>query len=267
MFRTQDLPSNGVFRRSCTLTDCRLQGLPLPGVSDWGHVTHTAAVALPMALVLPVDSLGPIRDWGLAPPPEPEKPPEPVHEDFGAGLTNWLCTTDDWRQDIAGVRTGSLALLRPSLNMSDYELEFLGKIENRSLGFVFRAANTNNYQAVQIALDAAGGVHLARYAVLGGEHSQPAIAPLDLAVAKNASCRVKLSVCGSDFKLFVNDKPAFDWTDDRLPEGGVGFFSDGEDRARLYWVKVTPFYEAHGDEHYPIAALAADIHKEIRIGV
>jgi hypothetical protein len=267
MFRTHDLPAAGGFHRACTLTGWHLQGLALPGATDWGRVTHTASVALPMSLVLPVDSLGPIRDWGLAPPPEPEKPPEPVHEDFGAGLANWLCPTDDWRQDIAGVRTGSLALLRPSMNMSDYEFEFLGKIENRSLGFVFRAADTNNYHAVQIALDAAGGVHLARYSVLGGKQAPPAIAPLDLALAKNASCRVKLSVCGSDFKLFANDKPAFDWSDDRLPEGGVGFFSDGEDRARLYWVKVTPFYEAHRDENYPIAALGAEFHREIRIGV
>jgi hypothetical protein len=267
MFHAHDLPSAGIFRRSCTLTHCGLQGLSMPGLADWGRVTHTIAVALPMPVVLPADSLGPIRDWGLAPPPEPQKPPEPLHEDFGAGLANWLCSADDWRQDIAGVRTGSLALLRPSMNMSDYEFEFLGKIENRTIGFVFRAANISNYYAVQIALDAAGGAHLARYSVLGGNQAQPAIAPLALALAKNASCRVRLSICGSDFKLFVNDKPVFDWSDDRLPEGGVGFFSDGEDRARLYWVKVTPSYEAHGDEDYSIGALGAEFHREIRIGV
>ena len=54
----------------------------------------------------------------------------------------------------------------------------------------------------------------------------------------------------------------------RLPEGGVGFFSDGEDRARLYWVKVTPYPEAHTDETYPpLARVGTEIHREIRMGV
>jgi hypothetical protein len=268
MFRTHDLPLANGFRRGCSLMDWRLLAPARPDGTDWGRMTRAAEVALPLPLVLPVDSLGPIRDWGLAPPPEPEKPPEPIHEDFSAGLANWLCANADWRQDIAGVRTGSLALLRPSLNMSDYELEFLCKIENRSIGWVFRAANTSNYYAVQIALDAAGAAHLARYTVLAGDREQPAIAPLDLQLAKSASCRVKLIVSGCDFRLLVNDKPVFDWSDDRLTEGGIGFFSDGEDRARLYWVKVVPFYEARPEEEYAaVAALGAGIHREIRMGV
>jgi hypothetical protein len=248
--------------------DWRLLPPARPGSADWGRESHAALVALPLPLVLPVDSLGPIRDWGLAPPPEPEKPPEPVNEDFGAGLANWLCANADWRQDIAGVRTGSLALLRPSLNMSDYEFEFLCKIENRSIGWVFRAANASNYYAMQLAVDTAGAAHLARYSVLAGERQPPAIAPLAMQLAKNASCRVKLSAVGGDFRLLINDKPVFDWSDDLLPEGGIGFFSDGEDRARLYWVKVTPYYEARIEDDYsPMAALGAEIHREIRMGV
>jgi hypothetical protein len=268
MFRGHDLPAADAFRRTCTMMDWRLLDPARPGSADWGRTSRPATVALPQPLMLPIDLLGPIRDWGLAPPPEPEKPPEPVHEDFSSGLSNWLGANADWRQDIAGVRTGSLALLRPSLNMSDYELEFLCKIENRSIGWVFRAANTSNYYAVQIALDGEGRAHLARYSVLAGEREQPAIAPLDLQLVKSASCRIKFDVCGNDFNLFVNDKPVFDWSDDRLPEGGVGFFSDGEDRARLYWVKVTPVYEAHAEEDYsPVAALGAGIHREFRMGV
>jgi hypothetical protein len=268
MFRAHDLPAADAFRRACTVMDWRLLPPARPGATDWGRQSHAATVPQPLPLMLPIDSLGPIRDWGLAPPPEPEKPPEPIHEDFSAGLANWLCANADWRQDIAGVRTGSLALLRPSLNMYDYEFEFLCKIENRSIGCVFRAANTSNYHAVQIAVDGAGSAHLARYSMLAGERDQPAIAPLDMQITKSASCRVKLTVTGGNFKLLVNDKPAFDWTDDRLPEGGVGFFSDGEDRARLYWVKVTPLYEARLDDDYsPVVALGAGIHREITLGV
>jgi len=269
MYRAGAAPSAAPLRRAATLMDWGTMAPPIPGSSDWGRGPRIAAVALPLPFVLPVDSLGPIRDWGLAPPPEPEQPPEPVHEDFAAGLANWLCANADWRQDIAGVRTGSLALLRPSLNMCDYELEFLGKIENQSLGWVFRAANTSNYHAVRILLDAASGTtQLARFAVLAGEREEQAAAPLPVTVAQNASCRVKMSIRGSEFKLYINDKPAFAWEDSRLPEGGVGFFSEADDRARLYWVKVTPFYETLSDELYPpIANGRAGIHREIRMGV
>jgi hypothetical protein len=269
MYRGGTAPAAAPFRRIPTLMDWGTVAPPMPSSSDGGRAPSIAAVALPLPFVLPVDSLGPIRDWGLAPPPEPEQPPEPVHEDFAAGLANWLCANADWRQDIAGVRTGSLALLRPSLNMCDYELEFLGKIENQSLGWVFRAANSANYHAVRIVLDSdSATAQLARFAVLAGEREEESRAPLPITVAQNASCRVKMSVQGSEFKLYINDKPAFAWEDSRLPEGGVGFFSEADDRARLYWVKVTPFYESLTDElDPPIANIRAEIHREIRMGV
>jgi hypothetical protein len=219
--------------------------------------------------VLPTGLLDPVRDWGLAPPPEPEKPPEPVHEDFVSGLANWIFTNADWKQDIAGVRTGSLALLRPSLSMRDYELEFLGKIEKQSIGWVFRGRDTSNYHTARLVVDnGAGTAQLVRSTVLAGEREAAVSVPLEVTIAQNSSCRVKMSVSGAEFKVFVNDKPAFDWEDDRLSEGGVGFFSEGDDRARLYWVKVTPFYEAAPDEQYESpTALRAEFHREIRMGV
>jgi hypothetical protein len=136
--------------------------------------------------------------------------------------------------------------------MSDYEFEFLCKIEKNSLGFVFRAADANNYYAVQISLDAAGAAQLTHYTVLEGQREQPATVPLTAPPARNASCRAKLLVREGDFRLLLNDKPVLDWTDDRLPEGGVGFFSEKEDRARLYWVKVTPLSD-DADNEFPLA--------------
>ena len=270
MFRAAAASAPGRFRGACALMHWGAQTEKLPGSADCGRAPHCVSIDLPLPFVLPVDSLGPIRDWGLAPPPEPEKPPEPVHEDFAAGLANWICSNADWRQDIAGVRTGSLALLRPSLNMLDYELEFLGKIENQSIGWAFRASNAGNYQAVRIVLDGAEGkARLVRFTVLAGEREPAEAAPLDAVVGQNASCRVKMSVRGNEFRLFINDKPVFEWEDDRLPEGGVGFFSEGDDRARLYWVKVTPLPDALSEELYQPAgaALRPEIHRQIRMGV
>jgi hypothetical protein len=269
MFRACDSPAADSFRRACTLMKWETAAsLGTAATVDWSRNTEMATVPLPLFLVLPADALGPIRDWGLAAPAEPEAPPEPVHEDFAAGLANWITTNADWRQDIAGVRTGSLALLRPSLGMCDYELEFLGKIENQSIGWVFRAANTSTYHAVQIVLDASGAAHLVRFSVLGGEREHPAIAPLAHVITKSSSCRVRMSVRGCDFQIFVNDKPAGAWSDDRLSEGGIGFFSDGEDSARLYWVKISPESRGLSDHHYaPMAHLHSDLHHEISIAM
>jgi hypothetical protein len=269
MFRASQLPTAADGRRACALMSWgRLASRHDPGSSDWGRTTRAATIPLPHLLVLPVDRFGPIRDWGLAPPPEPEQPPEPINEDFAGGMINWICASADWRQDIAGVRTGSLALLRPSLNMSDYEFEFLGKIENQSIGWVFRAANTSNYHAAQVAVNESGGAQLTRYSVVAGERDQPASEALPLTIAKSASCRVKMLVSGDDFKLFLNDQPAAEWSEGRLAEGGVGFFSEGEDRARLYWVKVTPCYEAPAEEAYAMSAPTRfESHQGIRMGV
>jgi hypothetical protein len=167
------------------------------------------------------------------------------------------------------VRTGSLALLRPSLLMTDYELEFLGKIENQSIGCVFRASNTSNYHAAQIALDASSGTaRLVHFSVVAGDREAPVTELLPVEVAKSSSCRVKLQVSGNDFKIFLNDQPAGEWSDDRLPDGGIGFFSEPDDRARLYWVKVTPYYAEHADDLYVhMAPPRSEIHREIRMGV
>jgi hypothetical protein len=267
LHRSAGQPALRRFVRVCALMDWSLLEPARPGAADCGRKPRTSGVPLPQPLVLPFDSLGPIRDWGLAPPPEPEKPPEPIHEDFAAGLANWLCAQPDWKQDIAGVRTGSLALLKPSLTMRDYELEFLGKIENRSLNWVFRAANPGNYFAARILLDGSGGAQFVRYAVSAGGQAEAVSENLPFVVAKSSSCRVRMSICGNNFKLFLNDRTVCDWSDERMSEGGVGFFSDGDDRARLYWVKVTPMHDASPDEIYQPMAPRSELYREVRMGV
>jgi len=37
----------------------------------------------------------------------------------------------------------------------------------------------------------------------------------------------------------VDGRPVASWTDGRLSSGGVGFRGAADDRARLYWVRVS----------------------------
>ena len=153
---------------------------------------------MPMALVLPVDRWARSAIGAGAGLRSRRNAPEPVHEDFAAGLANWLCPNGGLA---AGHRrrahrfAGPLAAVA---RMSEYEFEFLGKIENRSFGWVFRAADTSNYHAVQIALDpAAATAHLARFTVLAASARQPAIAPLDLALAQKVRAAASRCRCAA----------------------------------------------------------------------
>jgi hypothetical protein len=54
------------------------------------------------------------------------------------GEQGWLT---EWASDEVGSRHGrQLTLYRPSASQSDYQMQFAGQIENKALGWVFRAS-------------------------------------------------------------------------------------------------------------------------------
>lgn len=166
-----------------------------------------------------------------------------VEDNFGSGLGRWVGGAEDWRLDAAGVRPASLALFGPSLGMRDYEVEFLAKIEHCGIRWVFRAADLNNYQMVSISLVDEGRTHaleLTRRAVIAGVADTPVTVALPVAVRSKASFRVQTNVSGADFTVAVEGQTVDAWNDSRLQAGGIGFLAEQEDRARLYWVKLSP---------------------------
>ncbi len=169
-------------------------------------------------------------------------PQEVIVESFDAGLSNWVGGTEDWTVDAAGVRTGSLALLMSSLDMHDYDVEFLTRIENRSVTCVFRAAGDDQYYAATIAANPRGGLEFTRRTVMAEVSDAPVIMPLNISLAKTAF-NVRLRALGNSFCIWVNGQKIADWTDSRLGAGGVGFLGTPKDRARIYWVKLSPVGE------------------------
>src|ERR1700677_1093043 len=77
-----------------------------------------------------------------------------LDEDFHSGLDDWASRGDataDWSFDAAGfVRPGPLALYRPTMNLADYQVQFLGLIDKKALSWVVRAADFDNYQVVKL---------------------------------------------------------------------------------------------------------------------
>jgi hypothetical protein len=58
--------------------------------------------------------------------------------------------------------------------------------------------------------------------------------------------RVRVDVRGNDFVTSVQGQVVDVFSDDRLPRGGVGFFSEAGEDARLRWVEVSHQYDMLG---------------------
>lgn len=176
-----------------------------------------------------------------------------LDEDFRSGLDDWASRGDvatEWSFDATGfVRPGALALYRPSMNLTDYQVQFLGMIDQKALSWVVRAADFDNYQVVKLEVIKPGPlptIGLTRYAVVNGKADARAdvIAPID---ARNDMLyRVRIDVRGDEFALTVQGQLIDAWSEPRLARGGIGFFSAHGEASRLRWVQVTHQYDMLG---------------------
>ncbi len=174
-------------------------------------------------------------------------------DDFRTGLDDWQGRTNltaRWSYDSAGfVRPGPLALYRPTLDLTDYRFEFLGEIDQKGLGFVYRAADLDNYYAVQLIVAKPGPLpvlQMARYAVIHGKEGAKQHKPLPFTPGSGMVYRIRLEVHGEDFVLFAQDQVVDAWSDGVLKKGGVGLFCSKGEQARIRWVEVTHQYDRLG---------------------
>jgi hypothetical protein len=170
-----------------------------------------------------------------------------VEHNFSAGLDGWYGGRDwakNWiREPGSGfVRAGQLALYRPSLPLTDYQVEFLGQIENKSIGWVYRAADLQNYYASELVITKHGpspALALVRYQVVAGQATERVQIPLRFTMHNGRPYRIQQDVTGQGFTTSIEGEVIDFWTDDRLRTGGVGFFGEKGDTPHLYWMKVT----------------------------
>jgi hypothetical protein len=159
---------------------------------------------------------------------------------WGAGAGRYPA---GWSHSPEGyVQPGQLALYRPSMNFTDYRLEFFGQIESKSMAWVVRARDSENYYAMKVSVLEPGLrpiVAIEHYPVVRGKKGHSVGMPLNVMVHNNTPVLVAVVVKGNRFTASIEGQQVDSWTDDAPASGGVGFLSDAGARARLYWVRVS----------------------------
>ncbi len=154
-----------------------------------------------------------------------------LDEDFRAGLDDWTSRggTTDWEFDSTGfVRPGPLALYRPSVDLTDYQLQFLGMIDKKALSWVVRAADFDDYYVVKLVVLKPGPVPtvgVTRYAVIHGVAQDRADTVAYINAREDMLYRVHMDIHGDSFALTIQGQMVDSWSEPRLRKGGVGFFT------------------------------------------
>jgi hypothetical protein len=168
-----------------------------------------------------------------------------LEDDFLSGLSGWAGGPDwaaGWAYGAAGfVQPRKLALLRASLPLADYRVEFLGQIQQKSLSWVFRARDLNNYYAMKITIARPGPIPLGaiiRYTVVDGVAVDRVQLPLPLGIRNDTLYRVETSAQQDRFVTSIDGQVVDTFFDRHHPSGGVGLFSGSDEASRVLWVRV-----------------------------
>jgi hypothetical protein len=170
-----------------------------------------------------------------------------VGDDFTHGMQGWGTEAKGyaagWSRNAGGyVQTGALALFRPTLKFADYRMEFFSQIESKSVAWAVRARDSKNYHAMKFTVLEAGlrpVIAMVHYNVIDGHAGRRFSTPLNVMVHNNRPIQVAVNVRGNHFITSVDGEEVDSFSDDALPTGGVGFFSEAGEKARVYWMRVT----------------------------
>lgn len=167
----------------------------------------------------------------------------PVNDGSGPSIImgegGWV---EGWAGDPTGLHAGrQITIYRPSLKLSDYRLEFQGSIDVKSIGWVFRASDPNNYYAMKLMTVSSGlssRVALFKYLVADGRQTQVGRVPIDLEVHPDTVFKIRVDVRGPQFTTYIQGQQVDSWTDDQLKIGGAGFLNEREERGNVKSVSI-----------------------------
>jgi hypothetical protein len=228
------------------------------------------ALALPLAALAlfygqKLTLLADTPNWGTITAKIRDRATVDLEEDFQSGLAGWT-GKPGWESSWSHTQDGSaqpgrLALYSSTLALRDYHFDLQGYIESKGLGFVFRAADVNNYYAAKFVIKKPGplpSVALVRYAVIGGRMEPKTEIPVPLYLRDDTLYKVLVTVEGEHFSISLNGQLLDAWSDSRLKSGGVGLFADKGEAAHLRSVQVVDQQDFLGALCSQVSAWTAD---------
>jgi hypothetical protein len=176
--------------------------------------------------------------------------PVTLHHEFRSGFTDWvtvssrtLSSVDDPRDSHSNLSHPiTLRLWERSSALQNYQMEFQGQLEGKSLSWAFRAADGNNFYATKLVIAKSGSFHnagLVRYAMVDGHEAAAIRLPLPVSLERGVNYRVRMTVQDDHFVTYLNGQVISSWTDTLLKRGGVGFLEDQNDPQKVAWVSVS----------------------------
>ena len=151
---------------------------------------------------------------------------------LASGDWAWI---NDWANDVAAHRPRQISVLGPSVDLADYRVEFQGQIQNKALGWVFRAKDPKNFYVMKLVLVKAGSypaLALERFAVINGEEQPHAQVPTTVPVTADNVYNIRFEAVGNHFTTWLQQQKVDELTDDRIKSGGVGLYHDQGDETR-----------------------------------
>jgi len=131
---------------------------------------------------------------------------------------------------------GPLALYRPSMNLTNYQVQFLGMIDKKALSWVVRAADFDNYYVIKLWCSSPPPHHgwLDALRVIHGKPWTASYRRSDGSATGHA-VPGELELEGDEFSLTIQGQMVDTWSEPRLPKSGVGFFTARGEESRIRW--------------------------------
>jgi len=229
------------FARPAASMDLGLPKLTLDSDGFWSKLPPAGKIGIAAAVVLAIVGVAILALRGSGSTVVANGPQVVAGSPLPAMESGWIT---DWGAETGVRREREISILRPSLNLSDYRIEFQAQMEGKAIGWVFRAKDGRNFYVAKLEVVTPGlepKVAVEHFAVVDGQAQPHAQSALPMKVRIDTVYRIRFDAVGDHFSTWVQDEKVDDWTDDRLKIGGVGLYSDrGETMPRPRTVSVVP---------------------------
>jgi len=210
--------------------------------SAWSKLSTSVKIGVAAALVVAVSGIAYVVTRGNG----KSTPEAPAATTYTPAVATGLAISGGWIDDWANFARSRrhISLLSGSAKLSDYRLEFQAQIETKAIGWIFRGLNPRNYYVTKLEIVTPGlepTIALVHFAVVDGQDENRVSVPLPMKVRVDTNYKIRFDAIGNHFTTWVQGQKIDEWTDSRFGSGGVGFFSERDEKAAMQGpVNVVP---------------------------